>query len=624
MLTLSRPSLSRISRHFHHFMSPVLVEALGFKTNCTPFMLGLQPPGYISAFKNLVKLNFEHFINHEMNISHLGLHGIMMDSIEKEVFFGMRVADVQHDELNVTPFLKTQFSNFSSPSSLETQPPPPPPPLLPSINEEHKILLPMLDVKEEGDDFKTNLLKCAHFSDLVDFDSPLNEKKAKLTSASASASASSLSSSPIPQKIIQVNVDKIKTLEGVDARNFVQHQSQQGKIAEGKMYREELKHNQLINFPSRSTSTTIVDSVSPNQVALKHNSVYFSCTEQEFTLFNLNLTSNKNDYHSSTSYDIKIPDRTPDTPFSCGSSQSSSSSSTFVSPTKNMKSNASTAMFCEGVKSFQKNNFIVYLENKIPHLVLNQVGLYGLLCEYDSPGVCAFETSSSSSSASPSTSQHNDSNSKNGKRTQTTTLPTPRRHPRCRYHQPGMCGYQDELLNTENPLEYYNVFMTMTEWESHVNSPSKRKASLHSCKEKGWRGSHNVVMQLNAVSVLFIETLTLEKLELIEAKMGDNISDLKLILPFLDDMLNRRPTISYLKLVDRPKNLKKYVRKIYPVELPKDMRSKLPHDVKYGVKLPNISPLYLKSNTVEVLHVKGVISKPGYQQHNLFASNLAG
>ena len=131
-------------------------------------------------------------------------------------------------------------------------------------------------------------------------------------------------------------------------------------------------------------------------------------------------------------------------------------------------------------------------------------------------------------------------------------------------------------------------------------------------------------MQLNAVSVLFIETLTLEKLELIKAKMGDNISDLKVILPFLDDMLNRRPTISYLKLVDRPKNIKKYVSKIYPVELPTEMRSKLPHDVKYGVKLPNISPLYLKSNTVEVLHLKGVISKPGYQQHNLFASNLAG
>ena len=121
---------------------------------------------------------------------------------------------------------------------------------------------------------------------------------------------------------------------------------------------------------------------------------------------------------------------------------------------------------------------------------------------------------------------------------------------------------------------------------------------------------------------MFVETLSPAKIDLIRLKIEQREQDLQDILPFLRDVMAQNH-ISYLKMVDKPKNIKKYVNKIYPVELPAPLRAKLPKEVVYGVRIPNALPVYQNSNTTEFFLFKGVISKPGSQQSNLFSSNLA-
>lgn len=120
---------------------------------------------------------------------------------------------------------------------------------------------------------------------------------------------------------------------------------------------------------------------------------------------------------------------------------------------------------------------------------------------------------------------------------------------------------------------------------------------------------------------MYVETLSPANLNLIRSKIEQREQDLQATLPFVRDVM-AQSRISYLKMVDKPKDIKKYVKKICPVELPAPLRAKLPKEVMYGVRIPDPSPVYQISNTIDFHLFKSVISKP--QQSNLFSSNFAG
>ena len=225
---------------------------------------------------------------------------------------------------------------------------------------------------------------------------------------------------------------------------------------------------------------------------------------------------------------------------------------------------------------------IVYLENKVPYIVLNQSGLEAILQLYDSPSICAFEATSS-----PPSSQRT-----------TATTGEAAMIPRSKYHSPSVCGYMHEPLNSSNPLVYHNVFISEEEWKKQINNPSRVKANInaHSCKEKGWKGSHNVVMQVNALMVMFFEFLPYSQLKTLSSDTGS-----------LNTFLDRGGRVTCIKMVDKPRNIKKYIHKIYPVKLQQEMRAKLPKNVKFGVRIPPNSPLFNNVNTVDFFRFKGVI-----------------
>ena len=179
-------------------------------------------------------------------------------------------------------------------------------------------------------------------------------------------------------------------------------------------------------FSSPILQTSPNEIVSPHKVTLNNQSIYVSPTyasmleaintnpdtpfvkkcllDSQLPCFKLSLKPKAPSTPTSTDkqepegeaagelFGIKMPDkaaRSP-TPSPIGKSEGVCNDSK-TTPNPNEEGYGPEPMFCTKIKSCELNGCIVYLENKVPHIVINQVGLEAILWQFDTPSACAYE-----------------------------------------------------------------------------------------------------------------------------------------------------------------------------------------------------------------------------------------